>query len=227
MDRKLETAESHGENGLGDIEVPEVYNKSEGDAVKALIENADPNTKLLTLGPLTNIAKAVRKEPDLLEKYKSVTVMGGAVETFGNVNRISEFNFWVDPEAASTVIQNSPKNISLVPVNACREVLMSIEKIERLFDRSEYQDIFRPYIQYYRENSVFDGAVMYDALAAAVSVNSNLVEFKEINAVVETRGEKTRGMLIPEKRPQKNIEANLKYVSNVNKGAKAEICSRI
>ncbi|PSG99111.1 MAG: hypothetical protein BRC29_03215 [Nanohaloarchaea archaeon SW_7_43_1] len=227
LSRELETAESHGENGLGDLEVSEEYNYSNGNAVEAIIENANSDTDLLTLGPLTNIAKAVNRKQDVLSKYNSVTVMGGAINTFGNVNRVAEFNFWVDPKAANTVIQNSLQDTKIVPVNACREVQISRKKMKNLFDNSKYETIFKPYIRYYRENSIFEGAVMYDPLAAAISVNPKIADFRKTNAVVETKGTNTRGMLVTERRPQKQRKPNIRYPKNVDRNMTKEIYSQI
>lgn len=78
LDRELETASSHGDSGFGNISPGLEYEKSEGEAIQKIIQSADRETDLLTLGPLTNIAKALEKEPELLEKYKSVTIMGGS-----------------------------------------------------------------------------------------------------------------------------------------------------
>lgn len=227
LERELETANSHGEKGLGDLKITQEYSQSEGDAVEALIDNADKNKRLLTLGPLTNVAKAVRKDKKVLSRYESVTCMGGAVETYGNVNRVSEFNFWVDPEAAGKVLENAPENFRLVPINACRKVTVSLNEINRIFDEPLTRRILNPYIQYYENQTVYDGAVMYDPLAAAISVNPEMAGYEEISPVVETKGEQTRGMLITERRPHRDSGNYLEYADKLNENAVEEIKNRL
>ncbi len=112
--RPLQTAQFvHGEDGMGDIgldlqgRVPQA-----GNAVDVIIDtvNAFPNElEIITLGPLTNLAVALLKAPDLAQKVKSCTIMGGIGIGYGNVTPVSEYNIWVDPEAAQIVFQSGMK----------------------------------------------------------------------------------------------------------------------
>ncbi len=98
----------HGEGGLGGELFPDTGIPS-GDrhAVEYIVERARANPGELTLvciAPLTNVAMALRREPDLGELLDEVWVMGGNVNCLGNVTPAAEYNFWVDPEAAKIVI---------------------------------------------------------------------------------------------------------------------------
>ncbi|MFN8344017.1 MAG: nucleoside hydrolase [Spirosomataceae bacterium] len=116
--RPLFTAQFvHGEDGMGDIglnvqgRVPD-----EGNAVDVIIEtvNAFPGElELITLGPLTNIALALSKAPEIAQKVKSCTIMGGIGMGYGNITPVSEYNIWLDPEAAQIVFQ-SGMNMTMV-----------------------------------------------------------------------------------------------------------------
>jgi purine nucleosidase len=101
--------EVHGEEGLGDVEVPSVDDASAaGHAADYIVETvteAPGEVTLLCLGPLTNVALAVAREPALPDLVDEVWVMGGAVEHRGNVTPAAEFNFWVDPDAARRVLR--------------------------------------------------------------------------------------------------------------------------
>ena len=105
LHRLLETAQDvHGQDGMGDIDLPPATTQPAGlDAVTTLCELAQakdgPHT-LVTLGPLTNIAAALSRDPLLLTRYEHTYIMGGAPDLVGNVNTHGEFNFWCDPEAA-------------------------------------------------------------------------------------------------------------------------------
>ena len=108
--RKLETADwFHGADGLGDHGYkPAKLRAVQGHAVDALIQTVrdHPGIEIVTLGPLTNLAMAVLREPKLAASVKRCVVMGGAPCCVGNVTPAAEFNIWVDPEAARIVFQS-------------------------------------------------------------------------------------------------------------------------
>ena len=97
----------HGPDGMGGMNYPEAKQKPEDKhAVEAIIEAfraAPGEITLVTLGPLTNIATALRIAPDLAEKIPMCYVMGGAANQVGNITPAAEYNIWVDPEAAHVV----------------------------------------------------------------------------------------------------------------------------
>jgi purine nucleosidase len=100
----------HGEGGMSGMEIPEPARPAESKhGVTALIDavRAEPGElTLVTLGPLTNIAMAVRMAPDIVEKIPKCYVMGGAAAVLGNTTPAAEFNMWVDPEAAHMVFHS-------------------------------------------------------------------------------------------------------------------------
>lgn len=100
----------HGPDGMGGMNYPPPKRPPEsGHAVDALIEmiRARPGEyTLVTLGPLTNIAMALRKAPDLAKKVQQCYVMGGAACTAGNITPAAEYNIWIDPEAARIVFHS-------------------------------------------------------------------------------------------------------------------------
>ncbi len=110
----------HGEDGLGDSGYPPSSRPVETEhAALALIRLADKAPGELTLvaiGPLTNVALALRLDPGLPGRYKSLMVMGGAVRAMGNTqNHSAEFNFWTDPEAAQIVLQGKERLTAEAP----------------------------------------------------------------------------------------------------------------
>jgi len=111
LTRDLETAQDvHGKDGMGDVGLPIGGRKADSeDAVGALIEAAHRHAgklELVTLGPLTNIAIALRRAPEIAKLIKSCTVMGGVSDYVGNITPVSEFNIWVDPEAAEITLRS-------------------------------------------------------------------------------------------------------------------------
>lgn len=106
----------HGQNGLGDVELPAAGKSAEIESAPAAIyriAKENPGLTLITLGPLTNIAIAINLYPELKDLIEGIVAMGGALET-GNVTRFAEFNFYFDPEAVQFVI-NSGIAMSIVP----------------------------------------------------------------------------------------------------------------
>src|SRR5258706_6444648 len=103
----------HGTDGLGDAGFPESKRKPESEhASNALVRMANESPGEITLvaiGPLTNLAVALRLDPDLPSKFKKLLIMGGAIHSRGNVENVTaEFNIWADPEAAHVVLTSWP-----------------------------------------------------------------------------------------------------------------------
>lgn len=135
--RPLRTAESvHGEDGLGNMNLSDpTLPIAEGHAVDAIIATAERfagELEIVTLGPLTNLALACAKAPQLAQQLKHVWVMGGAGLGPGNVTPVAEFNMWVDAEAAQMVVQSG---LALTFVGwdcSTDETFLSAEDLERL-----------------------------------------------------------------------------------------------
>jgi purine nucleosidase len=99
----------HGRDGLGDHGYkPAARTAAAGFAVDAIVRTvqANPGIEIITLGPLTNLALALRQWPQLVDNVSRCVVMGGAPCCEGNVTPAAEFNFWVDPEAARVVLRS-------------------------------------------------------------------------------------------------------------------------
>ncbi len=112
----------HGQDGLGDQGYPPPTKQAESKpAVDAIIETvkANPGIVMVTLGPLTNIALAVSKAPEIIPLVSRCVVMGGAANCVGNVTPAAEYNIWVDPEAAHIVF-SSGLPIEMVGWELCR-----------------------------------------------------------------------------------------------------------
>lgn len=109
--RELETAEAvHGEDGMGDIGLPlcgrEPAPGHAADVLRQVIKSNAGDITLVTLGPLTNVALALLREPELATKVSRCFIMGGIGAGHGNVTPTAEFNIWVDPEAAKIVYES-------------------------------------------------------------------------------------------------------------------------
>jgi len=111
LERPLVTAQNvHGQDGMGDIGLPlETCVPDSGDAVDKIVELAHSHPGELTLvalGPLTNIAQALRRDPSIATLFDRVVIMGGTADHSGNITPVAEFNIYVDPEAADIVFRS-------------------------------------------------------------------------------------------------------------------------
>ena len=111
LERPLETAQFvHGHDGMGDIGLPlQGRAPAAGDAVEVLIETINRyagEITLVSLGPLTNLALALRKDPSIAEKVSTYVMMGGTGQGPGNVTPVAEYNIWTDPMAAHVVFSS-------------------------------------------------------------------------------------------------------------------------
>jgi inosine-uridine nucleoside N-ribohydrolase len=145
---------------------------------------------ILAIGPLTNIAMAIRQEPGLAERVKEIVIMGGAVaslpEGAGNVTPNAEFNFWVDPEAAKAVLRSSIPRIGLSPLNVSRKTALTRDWYEKMVAvdtpiASLLKETVGP--RFVQEPS--RRMLMYDQVAVASLVDPTLVKTADLYVDVD------------------------------------------
>jgi pyrimidine-specific ribonucleoside hydrolase len=226
LERDLTTANVHGDSGLEGMDedidpVPAITG-----AIERIATAAEDGATIITLGPLTNIARAIEKYPERMAEAERVVSMGGAVDTPGNQNRVAEFNMYVDPEAAATVI-GSDIDTCLVPLGPCNDIILHPGEIpEGCSIRAEIQELLGPFIERLDNILDVDGALVYDAVAAFAAAHPDHVTIEERDIVVETEGDHTRGMLVPEERGYVSPEPVTDVVKDVDGAAfKQEITS--
>jgi purine nucleosidase len=191
----------HGEGGLGGDLFPDTgIDSAEGHAVDAIVERARAapgEFSLLCIGPLTNVALALAREPDLPDLLDEVIVMGGAVGTLGNDTPAAEFNFWVDPDAAKRVV--SDLDVTLVDWGLTqRHATFGPAAFERVADLDTPEaDYFETITAHLRETLADEdevGITMPDSLAAARLVAPEIVtERSRYHLDVDEREGLTRG----------------------------------
>jgi len=159
---------------------------------------------VVALGPLTNLALALGRDRQALSQVGRVVVMGGAVAVPGNTTAAAEFNFYVDPEAAATVI-DSELPIELIPLDVTHQTVVKQTVLADRLARSP-----SPVAQFVADFTVhgfasesggLGGLVMHDPLAMGVALDPSLVGFEPHHVVVECQGQTTRGMSVADRRP--------------------------
>ena len=205
--RELRTAESvHGESGLGGVELPlPVTSIHARRAVEFLIDTvmANDGVHLFPIGPLTNVAMALRLEPRLASRLAHVSLMGGSA-TWGNATASAEFNIIVDPEAADIVCRSGAP-LTMCGLNLTRQAFIdeaAVGRIRGLGNRTSrvVADLLDAYRQ--ATSRRFGGGTvpLHDPCAIAAAVAPELFEFAETHVAVELRGELTYGMTVVDQR---------------------------
>lgn len=208
----------HGENGIGEVILPEPPTKAVAEhAVDLIIRMAHENPGEITLcpvSPLTNIALAFAKDPTIAKKFREVVIMGSTLNHPGVGGPKSPWvdaNFYNDPEAASIVI-NSGANLVLVGMDVTMQPRLTREHMNRIGQEGGHpaktlMGIAEFYYNFYvgAQAKLNDGRPfgcgMHDPLAVAVAEDPSLVTMEAVNGRIELTGEWTRGQFIPDRRP--------------------------
>lgn len=189
------SADVHGESGLGNSNLPKPHTKPiQGHAVDFLIERvlAEPDEiSIFPIGPLTNIAMAIRKQPKFAKAVKELVIMGGAIQDGGNMTPLAEFNIYVDPHAAHIVF-HSGIPITLIPLDVTHKCLLKREHIERLLKIDSpisrfISDAVSIYLKASYERG-FEGSAMHDPLTLATILAPELLTLKEYYVDVDISG---------------------------------------
>ncbi|GGH19548.1 purine nucleosidase [Cribrihabitans marinus] len=204
--RPLVTAEHvHGKTGLDGPALPEPQMPlAEGHAVDVIIEtlrdNSPGTVTLCPLGPLTNIATAFRKAPEIAGRVQEIVLMGGAYFEVGNITPAAEFNIYVDPEAAGIVFRSGAP-ITVMPLDVTHKALVTKARndaFRALGSRvgaavAEMTDFFE---RFDREKYGSDGAPLHDPCVTAYLIRPELFSGRHINVEIETQSELTLGMTV-------------------------------
>lgn len=188
----------HGANGMGDVEYEPVERKPEDmHAVDYLIKEVQQNPNEITVvavGPLTNIACAVNKDPKFAKNVKSLVIMGGSPKK-GNATPYAEFNFYTDPTAAKIVFDASFNEIIMMGLNVTNRIPLNCE-LEEILQNSN-NELAQFLFQITRKGAAFDksqghgGFLLHDALTIAYLIDPSIVELRNATVDILTDGEKT------------------------------------
>jgi purine nucleosidase len=185
----------HGESGIGNSQLLTPQTKPVADhAVDFLINRilAEPNEiSIFPIGPLTNIAMAIRKEPEFAKAVRELVIMGGAIQENGNTTPLAEFNIYVDPHAAHIVF-HSGIPIKLIPLDVTHKCLLRQEHVDRLLKiHSPISRFIRDAMEVYLQASYekgFQGSALHDPLTLATIIAPELLTLKQYYVDVDISG---------------------------------------
>ena len=216
--------ETHGDGGLGYAVLPDAKGKeSEKGAVETIIDLVHQyphEITILAIGPLTNIALAIHKDPSIVGLIGRVVVMGGVVHAPGNMTPDSEFNVFCDPEAFDIVLR-AGFDLTIVPLDVTYQCLFTKTHVARLSkvkpDVAKFiEDSTRFYMEFHDEYQDIDGCAINDPLAAAILIRPDLVSLREYYMRVELKGEFTKAKTSVDHYKVLGKAANCKVAMEVN-----------
>ena len=226
LGRSLVTAEHvHGKTGLDgpvlpDPEMPLQSTHAVDFIIETLRARASGTITLCPLGPLTNIATALTKAPDIAKKIAAIVLMGGAYFEVGNITPTAEFNIYVDPEAADIVFK-SGINITVMPLDVTHKALVTKPRNDAFRALgtpvgnavAEMTDFFE---RFDKEKYGSAGAPLHDPCVTAYLIRPELFSGRHINVEIETSSELTRGMSVADWWRVTDRPANATFIGDLD-----------
>jgi inosine-uridine nucleoside N-ribohydrolase len=208
LQRELHVAAHvHGESGLDGPELPARRSEPvEQHAVDFLVEQMTPETVLVAVGPLTNVALALERgiEP------ARIVLMGGAIAE-GNMTPAAEFNVWADPEAAQQVF-HSGLDVTMIGLDVTHGALLTPAWADRFRDTGRVgtfvADLVEFFKRYHERTYGWDGAPIHDAVALAHAFRPGIVTTERMNVEVELESQLTRGRTVADRWHRTDREPN-------------------
>ncbi len=215
--------ETHGEQGIGYAKLsaplgqPKVQKGS--DYLIEKIMSSPGEITLVAIGPLTNIALAIRQEPRIVENVKEVFIMGGAIRHEGNTTPLAEFNTYVDPHAAHIVF-NSGMPITLTPLDVTYECVFTKDDLSRLLIIDSpitkfIADATRFYMEFHDEYQSIEGCVINDPMTLALTFMPEICDYQELYVDVDLSGGVSMGNTFADFYKMTKKPANMKVALGV------------
>ncbi|MFN4153240.1 MAG: nucleoside hydrolase [Paracoccaceae bacterium] len=223
------TAENvHGETGLdgpqlADPTMPLQAQHGVDFIIETLRREPANTVTLCPLGPLTNIATAMQRAPDIIDRIQEIVLMGGAYFEVGNVTPAAEFNIYVDPQAAEIVFKSGAPLV-VMPLDVTHKALTTRERIEafRALNTepgrmvAEWSDFFA---RFDSQKYGSDGAPLHDPCVIAWLIRPELFQGRRINVEIETSSELTMGMTVADWWGVTDRPANAMFVGSLDADA--------
>ena len=215
----------NGRMGLGEVHplVPDLHNRRESSKLIVELVRAHPQEiRIVTFGPLTNLARAFDLDPDLPLLLNGLICLGGVTRANGDVTSTAEFNMWSDPQAARTVMR-SPVGKIIVPLEVSNGPGLTFEGIDRLsglIPSTPVGEFVIGLLQFaVRANRQFlprEEVPISAAAALAIAAHATKFVTETVALDVETTGELTAGMTIVDRRPFALRQTNAEIVTQLD-----------
>jgi inosine-uridine nucleoside N-ribohydrolase len=202
LQRHLVTAPAvHGTNGLSDVEFPAPKTRPVAESgpqlIRRMVAAAPGRVSIVAIGPLTNVALALRADPQLASQIRDITIMGGSLSG-GNITPAAEFNSYVDPEAAR-IVYDSGASITMVGLDVTRRAVLNEERVSALEASGDAPAraaarIMRATLHRVGLTGANGGRLLvHDAIAIAALIDPSILTTQELRVEIETDGRLTAG----------------------------------
>jgi purine nucleosidase len=217
--------ETHGDTGLGYAKLPEPRGRPEvrhgGDFLIEKIMANPGEITLVAIGPLTNVAFAIRKEPRIVAAVREIIVMGGAIRYPGNASPLAEYNVFVDPHAAH-MVYHSGMPITLVPLDVTYQCILTPADVKRLQENPSpisrfIDDSTLFYMEFHDEYQQIHGCAINDPLALALTFAPKLCDYQELYVDVDISGGISMGKTLADFHGLTRKRPNMKVALSVRK----------
>ena len=215
--------ETHGNSGLGYAKLPDPTSKPivqrGSDLLIEKIMASPGEIILVAIGPLTNIALAIRQEPRIVQAVNELIIMGGAIRHEGNTTPLAEFNTYVDPHAAH-IVYHSGMPITLTPLDVTYQCILLAKDVARLQKiKSSIPDFIaaatRFYMEFHDEYQGIQGCVINDPLTLALTFAPDLCNYEEYYVDVDISGGVSMGKTFADFYKMTAKPANMKVALSV------------
>jgi inosine-uridine nucleoside N-ribohydrolase len=216
----------HGSDGLGNANFPvaELHNMHPAEKVLCDEVRASPEEiTIIASGPLTNIARAMQRDPNFAAMVGRLVIVGGTVTGPGNVTPAAEFNMYCDPLSARMVLR-SRMTKTLVPLEVTSQYIMTFDQFDLLPAETTRVGAFLrlvlPYaFRSHRQVLGLEGTYIDGALGVIAASNPELFETRDMAGDVETQGELTAGATVFDRRQARQWRSNMDVVTNLDLAA--------
>ncbi len=206
-------------------------NSNTPQLIVELVQEFPHEVRLLTLGPLTNLATAIELDPELPSQLEAAICLGGTNTAPGDVSAVAEFNIWCDPESAAMVFGSEIPRIA-VPLDVSGSAMLTFEDVDvltELISGTRHGEVLSSMLQFsLRANHqlAMEGIPLHGVVALAVAAKAEAYSLEAVRVDVETSGELTRGMTVVDRRPGYKGQTNVDLVSSVDELGVVDYFSR-
>jgi inosine-uridine nucleoside N-ribohydrolase len=222
-----------GEDGLGNAGLVSSQLARQHPAEKIIsdeVRSSPGEVTLICLGPLTNLAAAITREPQLITMLGRLVIMGGSVNGIGNATSAAEFNIYYDPHSARQVFR-SPTTKTLIPLDVTTQVTWSLDLLDQLPpETSRAGSLLRKTLPHlfrsYRRDLGLEGIHLHDAVAIVAALHPELFTTREMSGDVETAGELTLGATVFDRRSTAHVRGDMEVALEIDAAAVSDCIVR-
>jgi purine nucleosidase len=223
----------HGQDGLGDVGLvgAELHHPRPADKVIAdVLRDMPGEVSIVTLGPLTNVARAIQRDPDLATMLDRIIMVGGSVSGIGNVTPSAEFNMFCDPEAARAVFRSRTTK-TLIPLDVTTQVVLTFDLVDKLPSATTRAgSLLRKIVPFlyraFRQELGREGILLHDAVGILATLQPELFETEDLAGDVEVAGDLTCGATIFDRRSRPEWRNNMEVATAIDEATATDCILR-